>query len=132
LNCIDSDLVIESLRGAKEADAVIRMLEEEGDVHITAISVFEVTYTTKGLSRKKEMVLRSFLDTLKVLPLDEIAARKAGVIGTKLARNGEMVHPMDLLIASICLKEDARFFTGNLKHYSRIPGLQAIDWRRLD
>jgi tRNA(fMet)-specific endonuclease VapC len=128
LNCIDSDLIIAYLKGDEKAKKSMDSIVSKGDVYVSSISVFEVTYTTKGLSEKKERILENFIDTLKVLDLDRESAKIAGRIGTDLAKKGEMIHPMDLLIGAICKKHRMNIVTSNVKHFSKISGLKVVDW----
>ena len=103
-------------------------LESQGDIYITSISVFEITYSTKDLSKKREKALLNFLDTLKVLQLDKGSALLASDIGAKLAKSGRMLHPMDLMIGAIALRNRMPLVTNNVKHFSRIDGLDTISW----
>ena len=128
MNCIDSDFGIAILRGDERAKQLLLELESQGDIYITSISIFEITYTTKGLSKKKERALLDLLNTLKVLQLDKRSALLASDIGTKLVKNGQMLHPMDLMIGAIALRNRMPLVTNNKKHFSRIDGLETIGW----
>ncbi|MEA3558224.1 MAG: type II toxin-antitoxin system VapC family toxin [Candidatus Thermoplasmatota archaeon] len=128
MNCIDSDFAIAILKGNSEAKELLDELESQGEIFITSISVFEVTYTSRGISRKKEETLMNFLDTLKVLPLGKRTALVASKIGTQLVKEGKMLHPMDLLIGAVALQNNMPLVTNNKKHFSRIEGLEIICW----
>jgi len=128
LNCIDSDFGIAVLKGDPAAMELLLELESQGDIYITTISVFEITYTTRGMSKKKEKTLLNLLDTLKVLHLDKRSALLASKIGTKLVKDGQMLHPMDLMIGAIALQNRMPLVTNNIKHFSRIGGLETIGW----
>jgi len=128
LNCIDSDFGIAILRGDERAKHLLLELESQGDIYITSISVFEITYTTKGLSKKKERALLDLLNALKILQLDKRSALLASDIGTELVKNGQMLHPMDLMIGAIALRNRMPLVTNNEKHFSRIDGLEIIGW----
>jgi predicted nucleic acid-binding protein len=128
LICIDSDFAIAILKGELSAKELLTKLESEGEIFITSISVFELTYVTKGISKKKERSLLNLIDTLKVLPLDKDSALLASKLGMKLAKAGKMVHPMDLMIGSIALQNKMPIVTNNTKHFSRIKGLEIVSW----
>ena len=128
MNCIDSDFAISILKGNKSAEELLTTLESEGDIFITSISIFELTYITKEISKKKEKSLMNLIDTLKVMPLDKNSALIASKIGRKLAKEGKMVHPMDLMIGAMALQNKMTIVTNNIKHFSRIKGLDIISW----
>ena len=126
--CIDSDFAIAILKGNKSAKELLTTLESEGDIFITSISIFEITYITKEISKKKERSLMNLIGTLKVFPLEKNSALLASKIGRKLAKEGKMVHPMDLMIGSIALQNKMPLVTNNVKHFSRIIGLEIVSW----
>ena len=128
LNCVDSDFVIAILKGNKSAKELLTKLESEGDIFITSISIFELTYVTQEISKKKEKSLRNLIDTLKVISLDKNSALIASKIGRNLAKEGKMVHPMDLMIGAMALYNKMVLVTNNIKHFSRIKGLKLLSW----
>ena len=119
MNCIDSDFAIDILKGVDDAKDLLDELEYEGDIFITSISVFELTYTTKGISKKKEQALYNLMDTLQVLDLDKMAALEASRIGRKLAKEGLMLHPMDLLIGAVVMRNKMPFVTKNISRVAK-------------
>jgi len=129
MNCIDTDLAIAFLNGDLMAKEQMAGLENEGDIHATSITVFELTYTKSGMSPKREIEFQRFLSTLKILPLDKLSALLAGRIKTELLKKGEMLHPEDLFIGSICLYNDMTLVTHNIKHFNKINGLKLTDWK---
>ena len=128
LICIDSDFAIAILKGEPKAKGLLTNLESEGEIFISSINVFELTYITKEISKKKEKSLLNLINTLKILPLDKNSALMASKIGRKLAKEGKMVHPMDLMIGAIVLQNKMPIVTNNVKHFSRIKGLEIVSW----
>lgn len=128
MNCIDSDFAIAILKGDAKAKVLLEELETQGEIHITSVSVFEITYTSRGISKKRERSLMNLLDTLKVLPLDRGASSLAGKLGSELASEGKMIHPMDLLIGATAIENGMRLVTNNKKHFERIEGLEIVGW----
>lgn len=126
--CIDSDFAIAILKGDNKVKELLLTLESEGDIFITSISIFELTYIIKEISKKKEKSLINLISTLKVLSLDKNSALIASKIGRKLAKEGKMVHPMDLMIGAMALQNKMPIITNNVKHFSRIKGLEIVSW----
>jgi tRNA(fMet)-specific endonuclease VapC len=71
-----------------------------------------------------------FLESVDVISLDEHAARVFGDLKAQLERAGRGLADADLLIAAICLANNATLVTGNTGHFERIPGLIIEDWLR--
>jgi tRNA(fMet)-specific endonuclease VapC len=128
LICIDSDFAIAILKGDPKAKELLINLESEGEIFISSINIFELTYITKEISKKKEKSLLNLINTLKILPLDKNSALMASKIGRKLAKEGKMVHPMDLMIGAIALQNKMPLVTNNVKHFSRIKDLEIVSW----
>ena len=124
--CIDSDFAIAVLKGDEKARKLLGFIEVEGEVSISAISVFEMTYITKGLSKKREEAMFGLLDALEILPLDDRTALAASKLGRELAGKGRMIHPMDLMIGATALVNNMPLVTNNKKHFARIKGLEII------
>ncbi len=128
MNCIDSDFAIAILKGDEQAGKLLKSLESEGEICIASISIFELTYITKNISSKKERSLLNLIDTFRTLPLDKSSALLASKLGRKLVKAGKMIHPMDLMIGAITLQNKMAIVTKNIKHFSRIKGLNIRTW----
>jgi predicted nucleic acid-binding protein len=126
--CIDSDFAIAVLKGDEKARKLLRFIEAEGAVSISALSVFEMTYITKGLSKKREEAMFGLLEALEVLPLDDRTALVASKLGRELTAKGKIIHPMDLMIGATALVNNMPLVTNNKKHFSRIKELEIINW----
>lgn len=97
----------------------------------TSINVGELHY---GACRNphKEHYLTALAErvwpNVDILSFDRAAAEIYGELRALLEKNGTVVSEPDLRIAAICLANDADLSTGNMKHFSKIPGLKATDW----
>lgn len=74
-------------------------------------------------------LLRQFCGQFALLLLDDRAAERAGHIRADLARKGTPIGPYDLLIAAIALTHNATLVTHNVREFSRVVGLQYVDWQ---
>ena len=54
--------------------------------------------------------------------------RKYGEIRWELEKQGLRIGDMDMFIAATAIEEDLVLVTGNVKHFSRFPGLKIEDW----
>jgi tRNA(fMet)-specific endonuclease VapC len=74
-------------------------------------------------------LLNQFFAPLKSLPFDDKAAEEYGVIRADLSKQGKLIGPNDLMIASIAKSFDVVLVTNNIKEFSRITSLRLVDWQ---
>lgn len=67
------------------------------------------------LARAMKDVEEQFLQI--ILPFDEVSARSYSVLSAGLRRNGISIGQADLMIASICLAQQAVLATRNVRHF---------------
>lgn len=65
---------------------------------------------------------------IQVLPFDEEAAGVYGRLRAELEKQGASLSEPDLRIAAIAKHRDLTLITGNLKHFSKVPGLGVENW----
>ena len=63
------------------------------------------------------------------MPFDDRAGEVYGRVRAQLARQGALIGPNDLLIASIALANEATLVTHNTAEFKRVDGLQIEDWQ---
>jgi tRNA(fMet)-specific endonuclease VapC len=103
------------------------------DVCIPQPVVAEITYGIQRLSRsKRKNALASRFELLKseigrVAWSDEVSEAFGG-IKSGLERRGERIEDFDAAVAAHALAKGRVLVTANLKHMTRVPGLQVEDW----
>ncbi|MBI3032172.1 type II toxin-antitoxin system VapC family toxin [Candidatus Woesearchaeota archaeon] len=119
--CLDSDIVINHLRGDESIRDVLQHLR--ADFCITSINLFELWY-----GRKESETITQFLSTCAILSLDYRSAILAANIQRALKIKGNTLDIKDLLIGSICIVENVSFLTLNKKHFERLQhhGLRLV------
>ena len=93
---------------------------------VGAPSVFEL-YVGIGLSSKSSEEKRKVeeaLESLTQLPLDQRAARKAGMIYAQKSKEGRKIEPEDAMIAGIAVENGQAVLTRNVQDFSGIPDLK--------
>lgn len=114
---VDTDVLIDVLRGVEEAKQYLRELAEEG----LAISVVTVAELFSGRDTKdpvkREKVLR-LLRHFEVIPVDNEIAVLAGEI-----RRDYGLHLGDAIISATAIIHGLTVVTGNLKHFRQVKGL---------
>jgi len=112
---LDTDVIIEYLRGRDEAIRYVESLE--GGFYVSAITVAELYSGVKGTD--EESALERFLDAFEIIPVDRALARLGGLCrqryqpahGTGLA---------DAIVAMSAESADAALVTFNRRHYPMI------------
>ena len=101
-----------------------------GEIGVSTISVSELQY---GVVKSKNRMLNKqrveeFLAPLEIIPYDEIAANIYGGIRHKLEKRGELIGPLDLLIAAHALSRNLVLITNNEKEFKRVKNLKVENW----
>jgi len=97
----------------------------------SVVCVFELRY---GAVRQPEAerlwqrIVREVLSRVRILPLGENEALRAGDLLALLASRGAVIGIEDVLIGATALSEGLAVATRNVRHFSRIPGLHVESW----
>jgi tRNA(fMet)-specific endonuclease VapC len=121
---VDTDLVIDFLRGRGAGAPLVRELVTGHRLRLTAITVLELRLGADFLARRDD-VLR--LVRSRTFPLDFASALRAGEVAATLRAAGQDIGMADCLQAGICLRFGLPFATRNRKHFSRVAGLRLVE-----
>jgi tRNA(fMet)-specific endonuclease VapC len=103
-----------------------------GEVAVPALVVYELRYELTRLppaaAEPRLEALRKLLAPLRILDFDEASAQVAATLRSQLEALGTPIGPHDLLIAATALRHGAALVTRNVREFSRVTGLQVIDW----
>jgi len=118
---IDSDVIIDYLRGVSEIRDFLVELKKKGILVISVVNIVEI-YSGKSIkSVKKKIVIDSFLDEFKVVVLEKSLAKISGRI-----RMEYQTPFADAIIAASAIESKAILVTRNVKHFSKIKGLKLL------
>ena len=102
------------------------------DVGVPAIVEYELRYGLRRLppeaAAPRLAALAKLLQPLQVLPFDSECAAHAARIRAELESMGAPIGPYDTLIAATALRHQATLVTRNAREFSRVAGLQWVDW----
>lgn len=112
---IETDVLIDFLRGVENAKVFIASLPDE--VYVSAISVAELHVGVRN--GKERAVLTEFLDTLQTIPLDVETAAEGGLLRRDYGKS-HGVGLNDALIAATVLRNRLQLATLNGKHYPMV------------
>jgi len=104
---IDTNVVIEYLKGNERIIQTVNEYSKNHGIGITYISEYELL----KYSDKKNKVLEEFIKNITVLYPDNTSAARSAEIFIKLRSSGDLINENDILIAGIALKNNNKFIT---------------------
>jgi tRNA(fMet)-specific endonuclease VapC len=127
MNLLDTDHCIAILR--KQLD-LREHIAPDDELATTSISVAELTHGANRSQRRDDNLARLevLLSALSILPFDESAGRRFGVLKAELEIRGDPLDDLDLQIASIAIETNSALLTNNTKHFKQISGLRLVNW----
>lgn len=128
---LDSNTISYYFRG--DPQVVLRLqAQRPQDVAVPAIVEYELRYGLLRLppemAAPRLAALTTLLLPMQKLPFDSECADHAARIRTTLEAAGNPIGPHDTLIAATALRHGATLITRNVREFSRVPGLQWINW----
>lgn len=100
-----------------------------GDIAISSITGAELAFgAEKSGSQRNRQTLDKFLAPLDILPFDEAAMRRYGMLRSDLERKGTPIGALDLLIAAHALALNCTLVSNNLREFRRVEGLRTENW----
>ncbi|NOU21951.1 MAG: type II toxin-antitoxin system VapC family toxin [Methyloglobulus sp.] len=115
---IDTDVLIDFLRGLEQAKDFIASLPEQA--YVSAITVAELHVGVRN--GKERAVLTEFLDTLDTIALDAETAANGGLLRRDYGKS-HGVGLNDALIAATAINKRLQLVTLNEKHYPMVKNL---------
>lgn len=127
---LDTDVIIDFLRGDKKTKEKINKLSKEGELlKTTSINTFELF---KGAFRSNQSNARDelagLLANLKVLDFGYEESEETGRVFEYLRAKGNNIDILDLMIASVAITNNEVLVTRNTNHFKRISGLELADF----
>ncbi len=101
-----------------------------GNVYISSITTSELCYGVSKSQKVEENTkrLEEFLKPFTITPYSEEASYFYGKIRAKLEKQGNIIGPLDMLIAAHALSKNLILVTNNIKEFSRIKTLKVENW----
>ena len=125
---LDTNILSHRMRGAP--GLTHRFIQHLGRLAMPTIGLAEL-YAGAFLMRDPAPLLAQVADLLSfidVIDFDAACAEVFGKLRGDLQRNGVVVPPIDLLIASVAVTHNLTLVTNNTSDFIHIPGLQVVDW----
>jgi len=116
----------------RSQDVRVRFEKEViGDVGISAVTASELAYrVAKTGSARNRAALERFTLPLEIAPYGPQAAAEYGELRARLERRGEVIGPLDMLIAAHAIALGATLVTNNTGEFRRVSRLRCENWIR--
>lgn len=103
-----------------------------GDIGVSTITLSELQYGAAKSKKTKLNLQRveEFLTPLEILLYDLNAAKCYGEVRQNLEKRGEIIGPLDMLIAAHALSNDIVLVTNNEKEFQRVHSLKIENWTK--
>lgn len=128
---LDSNTISYYFRGDPQVVPRLQALSP-ADVGVPAIVEYELRYGLLRLPTEaadtRLAALAALLRPMQVLPFDSACAAYAARIRAELEAAGTPIGPHDTLIAATALRYQATLVTRNVREFSRVQGLQWLNW----
>jgi predicted nucleic acid-binding protein len=109
---VDTDILINFLRGMEKAKSYVERVATEGTVLCSAITVAEIY---AGMREHEKEHTDALLDSLEIIEVARSIAQKAGLY--KSGSKSRTLELDDCIIAATAFEMGAVLATGNGKHY---------------
>jgi len=125
---LDTNVCVEILRGRGER-AIDRAQKAEW-AGLSSIVLAELMFGAEHSSDpdRNRMQVVQWSAAYPIVPFEDTAARSYGAVREYLARRGQLISAMDMLIAAHAIALDAIVVTNNLREFERVDGLRVEDW----
>jgi tRNA(fMet)-specific endonuclease VapC len=118
---LDSDILIDYLRGAGPGRDLLRSLIRGSGYRVTAVTAFELAL---GRSYRQNPRPVHALLAAPLLTLTRTAGLVGGTLLSELRASGQAIDVRDAMQAGICLDAEATLVTRNVSHFERVSDLR--------
>jgi len=127
---LDTNICIE-LMNKRDSHAARKLASvSPREIRLCAVVKAELYHGAYKSGREKNLnLVRAFSTSFESLSFDDLAAETYGRLRTALEKQGKLIGPNDLLIASIALAHSVTLITHNTDEFKRVPDLTLEDWQ---
>ena len=125
---LDTSIVAFLFRGKYNIGHILHELDDD-QCYISEITVAELTYGAYHSNRVFEnlLMIDKLANFVNVIPIS-CAIDEYGKQKERLVRSGRMIEDFDLLIGCTAVAQKMTMETDNIRHFSRIEGIEIENW----
>lgn len=126
---LDTDTIIYFFKGVESVTNRMIVLDSQ-QLNTTIINHAKLLFGAFNSARKHDNLknIENFFKNISILPFCEKASAIFAENKAQLKSKGKPLDDLDLMIASICIKNDMTLVTNNIKHFSRLKALKIENW----
>lgn len=122
MTIVDTDVLIAHLRGIAPARSWLRRARARGPLRVSVVTIAELTGGMRSTERREVWAL---LSVLRPEPVNELIARRAGLLRREFHRSHSGIGLSDYLIAATALELGRDLATLNVRHFPMFEDLRA-------
>jgi predicted nucleic acid-binding protein len=119
---IDTNVVIDVLRGNRDAVDVLRALISADDVAVSELTYLELL---AGALQREQRALDQLMEAFVRLPVTDKVMERAGQLARRHAAAHRGIDAVDYVIAATAIEHDGQLVTRNVKDFPMFPRLRA-------
>ncbi|MFA5855830.1 MAG: type II toxin-antitoxin system VapC family toxin [Candidatus Pacearchaeota archaeon] len=127
--CLDTNIIVNYLRGDKQTIFKINELNEDCELFVTPLTLCEL-YRGAYLSKDSEIkvrLIKEFIGSFVLLEFNEKVSLEYGKEYSRLKKLGKITENIDLMIACFAKTNNLILVTRNKKHFENI-GIKIESW----
>lgn len=127
---LDTNICIYAIK--KKPVSVLDKIKENvnSGIYISSLTIAELEYGIENSNRVEEnrVSLIKFLSIFNILSFDDSDAIAYGKIKAKLKKEGNIIGPINILLAAQAISKDLILVTNNTREFERIDNLKLENW----
>lgn len=116
--CVDSDILIDYLRGKEATRAFLLAANENQTLYISIVNVVEIYSGKETKDPRRKALIDEFMASFQIIELSPLIAQSAGAL-----RRDYQVPFGDAIVAASAIAYKLKLVTRNIKHYREIRNL---------
>jgi tRNA(fMet)-specific endonuclease VapC len=127
---LDTNICIFAIKQKPEKVFDLIKIKTNEGIFISSLTIAELEFGVQNSEKieQNRIALLKFISFFNILNFDDSDAIDYGKIKVKLRKKGEIIGPIDMLLAAQAINKDMIFITNNVNEFKRIEGLKIEDW----
>ncbi len=129
---IDTNICIFAIK--KKSEILLDRIKENSKlgIFISALTIAELEYGIEKSSQKENnrISLIKFVSIFNIISFDDQDAIPYGKLKAELSKAGNIIGPIDMLLAGQAISKNLILVTNNTDEFQRISNLHIEDWTK--
>lgn len=122
---VGTGVFVEYLRVKYKAKTILMNLPDDITVFISSVTLYELYMG--ATTPQKWVDVKTLTDDIPVLPFTKSISERAAIVYQELRKSGQIIEFRDIFIAATALVHELPVLTRNIKHFTRVEGLEIKD-----